>query len=274
MKIHRSLKKHIDFIGDIILRFNAVGCSYRAAALSFTSLLSLVPLLTVSFVMLAAFPEFKAVAQTIQNFIFNNFVATAGQTIQHYLASFVENAAQLSAISLCFLFVTAVSLLFLLEQTLNAIWQVRTPRRWLSAFFLYWTILTLSPILIGVSFVATSHLISTFPLMTKLADNIGLTKPIIAFLPFSLSIIAFSLLYIAVPNRKVPLKAGLLGALVASILFEIAKFGFAVYLLYFPTYKFLYGAFAAIPIFLLWVYICWYITLIGAVVSFVLTKRD
>jgi len=261
-----SIKNWLHFIKTLMQRFNEVGGNYRAAALTFTSLLSLVPLMTVSFGILAAFPEFRRFGQSSQDFIFSNFVATSGEVIQTYLQTFVQHAAQLSAISLFFLLFASISMMFTLEQTLNVIWRVRTARGWISALLLYWTMLTLSPILIGVGFALTSYLAS-FAFLTTTAQTLGLTKPILAITPFLLSVMAFSLLYIAVPNCKVPFRYGFIGAITAAVLFEIAKYLFTFYVTHFPTYEFLYGALAAIPIFLLWIYVCWLITLAGAVVS-------
>ncbi len=261
-----SIKRWFAFIRILIHRFNESGCTYRAAALTFTSLLSLVPLMTVSLGILAAFPEFRHFGQAIQDFIFANFVATSGQVIQNYLQTFVEHAAQLSSIGLFFLLITAISMMFTLERTLNAIWRVKTGRPWISAILLYWTMLTLSPILIGVGFAVSSY-VTSLSFVTTAAKTLGLTKPLLSIMPFFLSLIAFTLLYIAVPNCQVPLRYGFYGALTASISFEIAKFLFTLYVTHFPTYEFLYGALAAIPIFLLWVYVCWLLTLAGAVVS-------
>lgn len=261
-----SIKTWLHFIKTLIQRFNEAGCNYRAAALTFTGLLSIVPLMTVSFGILAAFPEFRRFGQSIQDFVFSNFVAASGEVIQNYLQTFVEHAAQLSAIGLFFLLITSISMMFTLEQTLNVIWRVRSSRPWVSALLLYWTMLTLSPILIGVGFAVSSYLASlTF--VTTAAKTLGLTKPLLALMPFLLSVIAFALLYIAVPNCKVPFRYGFIGAITAGVLFEIAKYLFAFYVTHFPTYEFLYGALAAIPIFLMWVYVCWLITLVGAVVS-------
>lgn len=266
MKVSYPIKNWPHFINILIKRFQEAGCNYRAAALTFTSLLSLVPLMTVSFGILAAFPEFRRFGQSIQDFVFSNFVATSGQVIQSYLQTFVQHAAQLSAIGLFFLLITSISMMFTLEQTLNVIWRVRAQRPWISALLLYWTMLTLSPILIGVGFAVSSYL-ATLSILTTAAKTLGLTKPLLAVAPFLLSVSAFTLLYIAVPNCKVQFRYGFIGALTAGVLFEIAKYLFTFYVTHFPTYEFLYGALAAIPIFLLWVYVCWLITLIGAVVS-------
>jgi len=136
-----------------------------------------------------------------------------------------------------------------------------------SAFLLYWAVLTLSPLLVGLSLVVSSYLTS-IPLIYGTAQSIGLSEGLLLnYTPFFLVSIAFSILYIVVPNCNVAIRHGILGGVVAGILFEIAKWGFTLYITLFPTYQLLYGALAAIPIFLLWVYLSWMIILFGAEVA-------
>lgn len=259
-----SLKTVKKFFRIFLQRFNETNCTDRAAALTFTSLLSLVPLMTVSFAIMTAFPEFQTLGNHLQNFIFNNFVATSGDVIQNYLQNFVAHATKLSEVGLLFLMVTAIMMMYTLEKSLNAIWNVNKARNWISALILYWTILTLSPVLIGAGFAISTHLASFSETITDIS------KPFLSCAPFVLSAIAFNLLYVSVPNCHVPVHYGFFGAIVAAILFELAKYGFAFYVTHFPTYQLLYGALAAIPIFLIWVYLCWLITLVGGLVSNVL----
>jgi membrane protein len=262
--------KPIVFCKAVFCHFNEVGCNHRAAALAYTSLLALVPLMTVAFAILAAFPVFKQVSSDVQNFIFNNFVAATGNVVQSYLVSFVEKAGQLSIIGMLFLIITAIAMMFTMEHTFNAIWRVEKRRRWINALMLYWTILTLSPVLISVSFAISSYL-SSFAFFASTVKLLGLRRLLI-FVPFLLSVCAFTLIYTAVPNCIVPIKNSLLGAIVAAVLFELAKYIFTVYVTRYAGYELLYGALATVPIFLLWVYLCWFITLLGAVISFILTN--
>jgi membrane protein len=264
--------KALTFCKAVFQHFNKVGCNQRAAALAYTSLLSLVPLMTVGFAIFAAFPVFEKVSADIQNFIFNNFVVATGNVVQSYLISFVEKAGQLSVIGLLFLVITAIAMMFTMEQSLNAIWQVEKRRRWINALMLYWTILTLSPLLIGVSFAVSSYLASLV-FVTSTVKLLGLGR-LLSLVPFLLSVIAFSLVYAAVPNAVVPLKNAIKAAVIAGILFECAKHIFTIYVMKFAGYELLYGTLATIPIFLLWVYLCWLITLLGAVISYVLTDHS
>ncbi len=260
------------FLCYFLKRFLQDGCVYRASALTFTSLLAMVPLMVVAFSIFAAFPAFKTVGQQVQGFIFDNFVPHASQIVQTQVLTFVDKASQLSAVGFVFLIVTAVLMLFTIEQALNAIWRVPKRRKGVSAFLLYWAILTLSPILLGASVVISTYLLS-LPLFAEAANAYAMQNTLLGILPFILTTIAFTLLFVALPNCHVPIRYGFTGAVFAAILFGMAKVGFAAYISNFNTYALLYGALAAIPIFLLWVYLSWLIILAGAELSYALTFR-
>jgi membrane protein len=249
-------------------RFNDTHCSYRAAALSFTSLLSLMPLMTLGFSILSKFHHFKKISVQIEDFIFSNFLTSSGKNIQGYFINFVTHASQLSLISLLFLIITATMMMFTLEQTLNSIWQTDKRRHWTLTALLYRTALLFIPILIGFTLFLSSHLI------VPLIKAGVIAKPFLVLLPFFLIIFTFTFLYTLVPHCAVPFRYGLIGALIATLLFEAAKYIFGLYLYYFPTYKIIYGTLSAFPLFLIWIYICWVITLIGAIISYTLTKES
>lgn len=257
-------------IPQMLQQFNETGCSYRAAALSFTTLLSLIPLMTFGFSILAKSHRFKNISRQIQDFIFNNFLATSGtgKSIQVYLNNFVAQANQLSLISLAFLIITATMMMFTLEQTLNSIWKTNKRRHWTLTALLYWTTLLFIPILIGFALFLSSHLAALFLLKSSFINN-----RFLLLLPFFLSIFLFTFLYTLVPHCFVPLRYGLMGALIATCLFEGAKYCFSLYIHYFPTYKIIFGTLSAFPLFLVWIYICWVITLVGAVISYTLTVQ-
>lgn len=244
---------------------------YRASALTFASLLAVVPLMLVSVSVLAAFPVFASFGQAIQDFVFNNFLPASGQVIQQYLLSFVHKTGQLSIMGLASLLVTAVLMIFTMEQAFNVIWRVEYRRRGIYAFLIYWAILTLSPLLLGLSLATSAYLLS-LPFISNAAHLLGLTHLLI-FLPFFMSVVVFTILYVAIPNCRVPFGIGLLTATLISIAFELAKWGFAVYLGGFSNYQLLYGALSAIPAFLIWVYVSWVIVLFGAELCHALTYR-
>jgi membrane protein len=254
-------------------RFIDSECLYRAAALTFTTLLSLVPLVAVCFAILAVFPAFSSFGKAVQEFIIANFVATSGKVIQAYLQEFVQHASQLSGWSLAFLLLAAVLMMFTVEHSFNDIWRVKNKRHFGAALLLYWGVLTVSPILIGVGFVVTSFFATLSPI-SQIIEQMGLNHIILPLIAFVITTMLFTLLYMAVPNCRVPFRYALVGGVIAALLFEISKQAFAIYLYYIPTYQLLYGALAVVPIFFLWVYLSWVVILLGAVIVHVLMMGD
>lgn len=159
--------------------------------------------------------------------------------------------------------VTALLLIAQIERVFNRIWRVRTPRTAAAKLLAYWAMLTAGPPLIGASLAVSSYLIS-LPFVEGAAESLGAGRLMLAFVPFAMAAVAFTLAYIVLPNRRVPWRPALAGGLLAAVLFEIAKKGFAYFVTRFPTYELLYGALAAIPIFLAWIYLSWLVVLIGA----------
>lgn len=234
----------------------------NAAALTYTTLFAVVPMMTVTFAMLSAIPAFKGVGEDIQGFIFHNFVPSTGEAVQGYLREFTTQARQLTWFGVGLLAVTAFLMLVAIEKTFNVIWRVRQPRRGMSSFLLYWAILSLGPLLLGAGF-AVSTYIASLSLISG-PDAVVAAKTLLGFAPLLSSIAAFTLLYAAVPNTRVPLRHALLGGLFSAVLFEVAKALFGLYVSLFPGYHLIYGAFATVPLFLLWIYLSWLIVLLGA----------
>lgn len=245
-------------------------CLRSAGALCFTTLLSLVPLAAVILSIFTAFPVFESFATEIQNFIFENFVPTSGTVLQEHLTELIAKTSKLTGIGIAFLVISALLLMDTIEGALNDIWYISTKRKALSKFMVYWAVLTLGPLLIGASLAGTSYLAS-LPLLSETALLIDIKSKLLLLLPFLATTLACTLLYAVVPNTYVPLRNALSGAVVAAILFELAKKGFALYITTFPTYQMIYGALATIPVFLLWLFISWVVVLLGAELSFCLT---
>jgi membrane protein len=270
IKWRKLLEDTFKFLQKVVSQFISDNCPLRAAALSYTSLLSIVPLMTVSFTVMSAFPMFRQVGQQLQDFIFQNFVATSAQVVQANIQKFAVQALNLSATGLIFLLVTALLMMFNMEQAFNVIWRAPKPRIRITAFMLYWGLLTFFPILIGMGFAISSYIFS-LPVIEGTTRLLGVQAPFLAISPYLLTFIAFTVLYITLPNCKVFIRHAMVGGFVATLLFEFAKYGFGLYVLNFPTYELLYGTLAAIPIFLIWVYLSWLIILFGAVVAFVVS---
>jgi membrane protein len=261
-KVIKKYRESRLFIQFVINHFVEDDCTYRASALAFTTLIAIVPLMSVGFALFSIFPVFNTFANPIQDFIFDNFVPATGKIIQNYLQFFATQVFKLSVTGITFLFVTALLLMYTIEGSMNKIWRVSSPRKGVSAFLLYWAILSLAPFLLGLSVAASSYVIS-MPYLKGYK-----TPMLLTFTPILLSIIGFTFLYVIVPNCKVRLKYGIYGAMFATVFFEIAKQAFAYYLSRYNTYELLYGAFATIPIFFIWVYWVWLLTLLGAEITY------
>lgn len=237
----------------------------QAGNLAYVSLLALVPLVAVIFALFAAFPVFSDISVQLKNFIFTNFMPAAGDVIQRYLDQFVANVNKMTAVGAVGLIVTALLLMHSVDSALNAIWRSNSPRSMIYSFAVYWMILTLGPLLAGASLAISSYLLSL-----RWVNVTGVTSLIdqaLRIFPLVLSILAFWLLYSVVPTRRVPGRDALTGAVVAGLLFELGKKGFALYVTMFPSYQLIYGVLAVIPILFLWVYWTWCIVLLGAEVT-------
>ncbi len=252
------------FLHLLFYRFSEDGGLHHTATLTYTTLLSVVPLMTVTLALFAAFPVSERVVGEVQDFIFKNFVPASGEVIHEYLNEFSRKASRLTGAGAVFLLAVAVLMMSNIERAFNTIWQVERGRPPLARFLVYWASLTLAPLLIGSSVAVTSYLVS-IPLFHNAAESLGSVRPLMfRLLPMLASSLAFTLVYLVVPNRSVPWRHALAGGLLAGLLFEGSKRAFAFYVTSFPTYEAIYGAMAVVPIFLIWVYLSWLVTLLGA----------
>lgn len=246
-------------------RFTRDRCSRVAGALAFTTVLALVPLTAVGFAVLSAFPVFERWMTAINDFVYGNFVPAAGDVVSRYLQQFAANAARLTVWGLAFVFVTAVMLIGTIEKAFNDIWHVRRQRKLGRRITAYWAVLTLGPVLLGMSLTLTSYLGSLAPFQQAAAGEVR--AALLRAVPVLFEFAAFVLVYTVVPNCAVRLRHAVLGAVVATLLFEFAKRGFGGFVTSFSTYRAIYGAVAALPVFLIWIYLSWVITLLGAQVA-------
>src|SRR3990167_9859882 len=250
----------IRFVGS---NFIEDDCPYRASALAFVTLLAIVPLMIVGFAILSSFPVFQNLKEPLQDFIFANFVPNTGKIIQIYLQQFADQVPKLSIFGMAFLLITAFLLMFTIERSMNTIWHAHAHRKAATAFLLYWAILSLTPLFLGLSLAASSYLISCSLLIKHQVQPL-----LFNIAPYLFSFLGFTFLYVVVPNHPVKLRHGIIGGFIATLLFESAKQGFAYYLTHYNFYQMLYGAFATVPIFFIWVYWVWLITLLGAEISY------
>ena len=260
----KQLRAAWEFIVALVTRFREERATQTAGSLTYTTLLSLVPLFTVALGITTAFPVFDEWIGSLQLFILENVLpdTPAVNSIVDQINSFTENAARLTAIGIAGFIVTSVMLMLTIDNALNRIFRVQRRRTILHNVFVYWAVITLGPLLIGASLSATYMAVrESFGALAL--DSLG--DAFLGVIPFVLTCAALTLLYGVVPARAVEWQHALLGGILAGIAFEIAKRGFAIYLSRVPTYTLIYGAFATIPIFLIWLYVSWLVVLTGAI---------
>ncbi|MES9992131.1 MAG: virulence factor BrkB family protein [Candidatus Thiodiazotropha sp.] len=268
-RIISTLRHFKSFLLLWVHHFSNDGVNRHVAALTYTTLLSLVPLMTVMLALFSIFPVSERVSEQIENFLFQNFVPAAGEAVQQHLRNFSQKAAQLSGVGFLFLILVALLLMSNIDKAFNTIWHVRRKRSALAKFTVYWAILSLGPLLIVISVGVTSYLVS-IPFFND-AEAVAMVRSrLLGMMPILISAVAFTLLYALVPNRSVMLRHALAGGVIAALLFEATKRGFALYVTTFPTYEAIYGALAVVPIFLIWLYLSWLVTLLGAEFSYCL----
>ncbi|WP_082221505.1 YihY family inner membrane protein [Herbaspirillum chlorophenolicum] len=237
-----------------------------AGSLTFTTILSLVPMLTIALALFTAFPLFSTLRASLEAYFVENLMPKGvANTILGYLNQFASKSARLSALGAVALILTSVMTMSTIESVFNQIWRVKKSRPLVQRVLVYWAIITLGPLLIGVSISVTSFLSTATGGAVKSLPWLGAS--FYTLVSLMLSTVAYTLLYSTVPNRAVDWRDALAGGLVAAVGVEIAKRLFAVYILKFPTYTMVYGAVAVLPIFLLWIYMMWMITLMGALLT-------
>jgi membrane protein len=253
-------------------RFNADGCFAASGALSYAALVSLVPLAVIGLGTLSVLPVFSQLHDQILALVFKYFVPSIGEQAGWWFRAFANSAAQTTAIGVVGIAATGILLLATVEDQLNLIWRVTSPRPWGQRVLAYWALITLGPLLVGLSLSLSTY----FEIAARRAGFgqeafqwlesgwlHGVARTIPALLEFS----AATLLYWLIPNCAVRWRDAARGALVATGAIEILKIGFAIYIGAMSYYQTVYGALAAIPIFLLWMYISWMAVLLGAEVA-------
>lgn len=243
-------------------RFQSNKLTMAAGYLTYSTMLAIVPLIMVVFAIFSAFPVFNEVTTDLKLFIYDNFAPNAGDAVQHYIDSFVSNSSKMSAVGIIGLIVVALMLIFSIDNTLNDIWHNTKMRPPLISFAIYWMILTLGPLLAGSSIGISSYIFSLE--MFSPDGALSFSHYILKLAPFALTWLAFTLVYLIVPNTKVRFRDAAIGALLAAIFFTLGKQVFIWYVTTFPSYQAIYGALAVLPIMIVWIHLSWLVVLIGA----------
>ncbi len=253
---------------EVLRRFGSDRLPRHAAALAFSSLLALAPMAAIALSLFSLFSGFEQLGTSFEDFIYQFLVPTASDDLRTYFEQFAGQAGKLTLFGLVFFLLTALLLLATIEQSFNDIWRVKKGRNMTSRLTVYWALVSLGPFLMGGSLTLSTYLLSLSGGAGENIHSFGLL-----LLPFLLETMAFWLLYLIMPNVRVSLVHGLVGALVASLLFEITKGLFKAYISNFANYDVVYGALSTLPILLIWVYLSWVVALIGAEVVAVLQER-
>ncbi|ARP81075.1 hypothetical protein CAL12_09620 [Bordetella genomosp. 8] len=237
-----------------------------ASSLTFTTVLAIVPMLAVVLSLFTAFPVFQEFRIALEDFLTHSLMPPAvSDNIMNYLNQFARQASRLTAIGGGLLLVTSILLIMTIDKTFNDIWHVTRQRPLSQRALMYWAVLTLGPVVAGASLWGTSFLArESLGLVRDVPNIVGLA---VSFLPLALTGLGFAALFVVVPNRRVLWTDALAGGFGTAIVLELMKSAFAYYLTRFPTYTVIYGTFATLPIFLLWIYLSWLAVLFGATVA-------
>jgi len=263
----------LHFTIRVVKRMRDIGLMRTASSLSFTTLLAIVPVVTVALAFVARFPIFEQWVGTLEAFLVKNALPGDAATIVHqYVLSFAEQAARLTTVSVAIIAITAALAIATVDREINLIWGIRRGRRWPRRIATYLLVITAGPVLIGASISVTTWLIGES--LGTVIPRRTLGQTVFRVLPFLFATTGLSLLYKAVPARPVPVLPAAIGGAAAALALEGAKYGFAWYVAKVSTYEVVYGALAALPVFLLWVHLCWIIVLAGAAISATLSEAS
>ncbi|MGE5094856.1 MAG: YihY family inner membrane protein [Betaproteobacteria bacterium] len=250
------------FTAFVLRRWVEDRCPQVAASLTFTTLLALAPVFAIAVALLSSAPFFEQVMVQVKIFLLMNLVPEiAGRIITDYMVQLEHNAGRLTTFGVALLLVTAVTLMLTIDRSFNAIWRVRRRRPYWVSVLAYFFLMLAGPVLIGLGVTITTY-VMTLSAGVRVAE--AANPALLRFIPLVFSALTFFLLYRIVPHRRVAWTHAAVGGAIAALLFEAAKELFAIYVRSAPTYNVLYGAFAALPFFLLWIYLSWLVILFGA----------
>ena len=249
-------------MGWIARRFIEHDCLTIAGSLTFTSLLALVPVMTMVYLGLAFLPEYAALAEQVESFVFRNFVPSSSMLVQEKLNQFASRAEGLTSLGLLGLAITTLMLLFSIERQFNAIWQVSMPAWRLPRLLAYAGLLIFGPALVLTALWVTTYVLS-LPLLAEV-DVIGAAPLVLQHLPTLCLFLILGALFKFVPNAQVSVRHAAIGGIAAAAVFKFA-FALFAWVSQYLVYDAIYGALAALPAFLLWLFLVWLIVLLGAV---------
>ena len=270
--LHASLNAFVQFpwrqmLRTLWTRFREVRLGMTASSLTFTTVLALVPLFTLILAIFTAFPIFSQVQDQLQRWLIESLVPESiSRQVLGSLTQFSKKASRLGLFGLAAVVLASVALLVTIDRTMGQIWRVGRQRPWSQRLLLYWAGLTLGPLLLGGSLAISSYLFTGY--LSGLSDWLPVSvRNLLDLVEFSLLVACVTGLYYYLPNTRVEWRHALTGGIAVALGLELAKKGLAVYLAQMPSYSAIYGAFAAVPILLVWIYVAWVVVLLGAVIT-------
>lgn len=263
-----------EFLFFLVKNFIEDKCQQKAASLTYTTLLSIVPILTVMLVMLSSIPALSEVREQIYNMVYSNLMPSSSFQVSQYINSFAEKSSNLTAIGVLILFVTTIMTLTTIETAFNEIWRVEDRSGGLKSVIRYWTIITLGPLVLGTAFIVSST-VQSLSFLNQQFMGYGIDWSFwVQLVSFLITIAGFVGMYWFIPKANVPIKHAAIAGGIVAILFEGLKQVFGTAMTNFTSYEAVYGAFAALPVFLLWIHLSWNIILLGVEISYTLTVFD
>lgn len=253
------------YLGRLISRFRQESFAQLAGSLAFTTLLSLVPFVAIALTIASTFPVFASVVGHVDNFLIENLMPDkTGGVVAKYMAGFSTKARKLTLIGLSMLVVTSLMLMFSIEKAFNHLWRIGRPRALHQRVGLYLALVVCGPVVGGAVIGSMTYAVTVS--LGFFNEPLWVRQMLFKALALAVLCGFFAFLYFAVPNAKVRFRHALIGGIVATAGIALIQKLFELYVIKFPTYTVVYGAFAVLPIFLLWVYLCWVVVLFGALV--------
>lgn len=264
-------QRWFQFLRFLTRHFFEDNCQQKAASLTYTTMLSIVPVLTVLLMILSSVPALASVRAQIYEVIYSNLLPQSSMQVSEYINDFAEKSSNLTIIGAMVLFFTTIMTLTTIERAFNQIWRVESRSGGIKSLLRYWTIVTLGPMVLGTAFIASSTVQSLSFLNRQIAGygiDWGFWVQVVSV---SITMAGFIGMYWFIPKARVPAKNAAIAGVFVTIIFELMKHLFGTVMANFTSYEAIYGAFAALPIFLLWIYLSWNLILLGVEISYTLT---
>ena len=253
-------------VGIVQRRFLRARLNQVSASLAFTTTLAIVPMLSIASMLIGYLPRFLSLRTSLEAWLLSSLIpGTLSQSITKYMTQFSSKAKGLTIFGLSGLLISSFFMLTTIERAFNQVWGVKTHRSFTKRVFIYGGATILGPFLLGLSVYLTSMVVSASQGWIK---HLPIGVELLAtLLPITLTALTFLVVYKLGTTAIVLWRDALVGGLFAAVIFELAKLGFAYFVTQMPVYKTLYGAFAIVPLFLLWIYLTWWVTMAGAVIT-------